>query len=128
MRYSAVMSQNIFPRLLPVYAVHPSFFSFFLLLSMRTGAGSYLQNLICHLSWSEIEFKMKTMSVTVSTIQARCLSLVCNQSKSSQCRLLEPSDTADHQSKPASDKQKFSLGSTISRISMAQLGYLILDI
>lgn len=56
------------------------------------------------------------------------LSLVCNQGKFSQYRLLEPSDTADHQPKPASDRQKFSLGSTISRISMAQLGYLILDI
>ena len=106
------MFQNVFPRLLPVYAAHSSFFSFFLLLSMRTEAGLYLQNLLCHLSWGEIELKMKTMAVTVSIMQASCLSLACNQWKSSQCRLLEPSDPPDHQPKPASDKQKLSLGST----------------
>lgn len=44
-------------------------------------------------------------------MQAGCFSLVCNQRKSRQCRLLEPSDPADHQPKPVSDKQKLSLGS-----------------
>lgn len=108
----AVMFKNIFPRLIPVYAVHSSFFSFFLLLWMRTGAGLYLHNLICHLSWGEMELKMKTMLVTVSVIQAGSLSLVCNWSKSSQCRVLKPTHPADHQPKTASDKQKLSLGST----------------
>lgn len=127
MRYPAVMSQNIFPRLLPVNAVHSYFFSFFLLLSMRTGAGLYLHNLICHLG-VRLSSRWRPRLWQCLELRLVFLSLVCNQSKFSQCSLLEPSDTADHQPKPASDRQKFSLGSTISRISMAQLGYLILDI
>ncbi|PKU29888.1 hypothetical protein llap_19808 [Limosa lapponica baueri] len=81
---------------------------------MRTGAGLYLHNLICHLSWVEIELTMKTMPVTGMVylqMQAGCLSLVFNQRKFSQSRFLKPSDTPDHQSKPASDKQKLSFGS-----------------
>jgi len=54
---------------------------------------------------------MKTMPVTVSIMQAGCLSSVCSRRKRSQCRLLEPSEPADHQPKPASDKQKLSFGS-----------------
>lgn len=78
---------------------------------MRIGAGLYLHNTICHLSWGEVELMMKTMPVTASIMQPGCLSLVCNQRKSNQCRLLEPGDTADRQPKPASHKQKLSLGS-----------------
>lgn len=104
-----MMFQNIFPAM-GLCSLLPFFF-FSLLLSMRIGAGLYLHNLICHLSWGEIELKMKTMPVTVSIMQAGCLSLVCSWRKPSQCRLLEPSDPADHQPKPVSDKQKLSLGS-----------------